>query len=315
MADMDFDQLRHFVCIAQLGGFSKAEKALDISQPSLSRQMRLLEADLNAKLFLRTGRGVTLTPAGEAFLPHAITVLESVARGRQALGSASTDLTGRVSVGLVPRIARVLLAPLVQRFRARLPNATISVVESKTPVLLSSLAAGHVDVAVLFNIEAPEDLIIEPLAQEHYVLIGLRTPDLALPESLPFDALARYPLILPPPSNSIRANLELVRRRTRTRFDVVAEVETMPALFDLIRLGVGLSVVGHGAARQLAHSREFTSARIEGITSRNVAYLARSRRADPTHLGDAVAQMIRDLDLADLLGADAVSSAEPDAQV
>lgn len=311
---MDFGQLKHFVCIAQLGGFSKAEQALDISQPSLSRQMRLLEESLNTKLFLRTGRGVALTPAGEAFLPHALAILESVEKGRQAMGSAATDLTGRVSVGLVPRIARVLTAPLVLAFRARFPNATISILEAKTPVLISALGAGHVDVAVLFNLDAPEDLVIEPLSEEDYALIGLRAGGPELPPTIAFQELAKYPLILPPPSNSIRANLEMTRRRTNTEFHVVVEVETMLAVFDLMRLGVGWSVVGHGEANRVRHGNEFTSARIEGMGTRNVTYLARSRRLTPRYLGDAAADLIRSLDLAKLLGADPVQATDRSAQ-
>lgn len=307
---MDFSQLKHFVCIAQLGGFSKAEQALDISQPSLSRQMRLLEEDLNTKLFLRTGRGVALTPAGEAFLPHAKAVLESVEKGRQAMRSASTDLTGRISVGLVPRVARALTPPLVQAFRARFPNASISIVEGKTPALISALNLGHIEIAVLFNLEAPDDLYIEPLSEEHYVLIGLRTSTCELPASISFEELARYPLILPPQANSIRANLEMTRRRTNTEFNIVVEVDTMLAVFDLLRLGIGFSIVGHGEARCGKHRDEFTAARIEGMGSRNITYLARSRRLSLTRLGDATADLVRSLDLAMLLGADPVRPTE-----
>lgn len=303
---MDFSQLKHFVCIAQLGGFSKAEQALDISQPSLSRQMRLLEEDLNTKLFLRTGRGVALTPAGETFLPHAKAILEAVDKGRKAIHSGSTDLTGKISVGLAHRLARVMTPPLVKAFRERFPQASISIVEGKTATLLSALGLGHIEVAVLFNLETPDNLIVEPLTEEHYVLMGMRTKDFVLPESIPFEDLAKYPLILPQAANSIRANLELARRRTQVEFNVVAEVDTRVAVFELMRLGLGLSVVGHGEARLMADSGEFTSARIEGIGSRSVTYLARSRRFTPTHLGDAVAELIRELDLASLLGADPV---------
>ncbi|WP_051236565.1 LysR family transcriptional regulator [Ottowia thiooxydans] len=303
---MDFSQLKHFVCIAQLGGFSKAERALDISQPSLSRQIRLLEEDLNTKLFLRTGRGVALTPTGEAFLPHAQAILEAIASGREALRSASSDLTGKISVGLVPRLARVLTPPLVKAFRTRFPNATISIIENKTPMLVTALNQGHVEVAVLFNLEELDDLVVEPLTEEHYVLIGLRAGGQELPPAIPFEELARFPLILPSLSNSIRANLELTRRRTNTPLNVVVEADTMLAVFDLIRLGIGYSVVGHGEAKLAQSSKEFTSARIAGMGSRNISYLARSRRLPSTYLGEAVAELIRELNLAALIGADPV---------
>ncbi|GAA5233133.1 LysR family transcriptional regulator [Verticiella sediminum] len=305
---MDFSQLKHFVCIAQLGGFSKAEEALDVSQPSLSRQMRLLEADLNTKLFLRTGRGVTLTPAGEIFLPHAMAILESIDRGRSALKAANTELVGRIAVGLVPRVARVLTPPLVQAFRARFPRASISVIEGKTPVLTEALNLGRIELAVVFNVDDNGELNLEPLCEEHYVLVGQRNDAGELPPSIDFEELANYPLILPPLSNSIRAKLEIARRRTNTEFQVAVEVETMPAVFDMVKLGIGYSVVGHGEISTRKDEIELTAARIEGMGSRNVTYLAHSRRLPATHLGNATTDLVRSLDIAKLLGAVPVRS-------
>jgi len=303
---MDFSQLKHFVCVAQLGGFSKAEEALDISQPSLSRQMRLLEADLNVKLFLRTGRGVTLTPAGEIFLPHAMAILESIDRGRATLKTANTELAGRIAVGLVPRVARVLAPPLVQAFRAHFPRASISIIEGKTPVLIEALNLGRIELAVVFNVDDGGGLDLEPLCDEHYMLVGQISGGNALPASIRFEELANYPLILPPLSNSIRAKLEIAKRRTNTEFHVVVEVETMPAVFDMVKLGIGYSVVGHGEISTRKNEIELTAARIEGVGSRNITYLAHSRRLPATYLGNATTDLVRSLDIAKLLGANSL---------
>jgi DNA-binding transcriptional LysR family regulator len=82
---MSFEQVESFVTIAECGSFTAASRRMWISQPPLTRRIHALEDELGGALFVREARGVRLTPAGEAFLPHARAILGAVARARRAL--------------------------------------------------------------------------------------------------------------------------------------------------------------------------------------------------------------------------------------
>jgi LysR family nitrogen assimilation transcriptional regulator len=114
---MELRQLESLVAIADSGSFSRAAVALDLAQPSLSRQIAQLESDLGQRLLVRTGRGVVPTAAGEVLLLHARAMLDSARRARDELRDMSASPSGRVIVGMPPRVALGLSAASV--FRAR----------------------------------------------------------------------------------------------------------------------------------------------------------------------------------------------------
>src|SRR6476620_9838856 len=105
---MDLRQIEYFVRVAELGSFTRASIALDVAQPALSRQVRLLEVELRQNLLVRNGRGAVPTEAGQLLLEHGRGILHQVQRAREELGRVRGALSGRVAVGVPPSIARVL---------------------------------------------------------------------------------------------------------------------------------------------------------------------------------------------------------------
>lgn len=95
---MSLVQLEYFVAIAEEGNIGRAAKRLHISQPPLSRQLRSLEAELGAELFLRTTRGVKLLPHGKEFLEHARRILAQVEEAKRSLGASATRSSGHARV-------------------------------------------------------------------------------------------------------------------------------------------------------------------------------------------------------------------------
>src|SRR5687768_12157435 len=148
---MDLKQLEYFVRVAELGSFTRAAIALDVAQPALSRQVRLLEVELRQNLLTRNGRGATPTEAGQLLLEHGRGILHQVQRAREELGRVRGALAGRVAVGLPPSVAKVMAVPLIREFRSRMPEATVSVSEGLSAAMQESLAKGRLDIAVLYN--------------------------------------------------------------------------------------------------------------------------------------------------------------------
>ena len=99
---MDLKQIEYFVRVAELGSFTRAAVVLNIAQPALSRQVRLLEVELRQNLLVRNGRGAIPTEAGKLLLEHGRGILHQVERAREELGRVRGALAGRVALACPP---------------------------------------------------------------------------------------------------------------------------------------------------------------------------------------------------------------------
>ncbi|HEU4321883.1 MAG TPA: LysR family transcriptional regulator [Roseiflexaceae bacterium] len=118
---MDLAQLVAFERVAREGSFSRAARALDLAQPTISARIQQLEQDLGGPLFVRGGRRPLLTELGESFLPYARRTLELLAEGVDAARQTGEGRRGRVTVGTLPSLAAGFLASAVARFHASHP--------------------------------------------------------------------------------------------------------------------------------------------------------------------------------------------------
>lgn len=142
---MKLNQLRDFQAIADTGSLRAAARALGLAQPAITRSIQDLEHDLGAQLFVRSARGVKLTPIGESFLVRARKILGEVRRGKEEV----TQLQGRLEGTLVASFSiaghMAILGPVLRRFRQRYPKVRLRIIEGLLPALESDLIAGNVD--------------------------------------------------------------------------------------------------------------------------------------------------------------------------
>ena len=173
---MDLKQLEYFVRVAELGSFTRAGIALDVAQPALSRQVRLLEVELRQNLVVRNGCGALPTEAGKLLLEHGRGILHQVERVREELGRIRGALAGRVAIGLPPSLAKVLAVPLVREFRRQMPEATLSISEGLSLGMQASLASGRLDIALLYNARPSAEIELTALLQEALFLVQRKPP-------------------------------------------------------------------------------------------------------------------------------------------
>ena len=245
---MDLKQLAYFVAVIERGSFSRAAIALNLAQPSVSRQVALLEAEFGQRLLERTGRGVTPTEAGASLLNHARVMLDAAAQARFQITEMSTETTGRVIVGLPHRVASDFCVTIIQEFRKKLPRAMISLVEGLSLSLREGLIAGKIDVGVLFDPAPTPMLSYENLMREKLVLVAPKATQLK--EQVGLAELANYPMILPGAPNPIRNLVDAVLLPRQISLTVVAEVGAVSTALTLVQNGVACSILPSSAIRR-----------------------------------------------------------------
>jgi len=239
---MDLQQLEYFVRVTEHRSFSRAAAALRIAQPSLSRHVRQLELELEQTLLLRNGRGVTATEAGQRMLVHARALLEQAEHARREIKGIRGVPVGRITVGLPPTLARMLTVPLVTAFRARLPQATLGVVEVLSSTMLEWLALGRVDVGVLYNAVHTAGVELRPWREESLYLIGPSSAPLRT-RSVPVTSLPEYPLVIPRQPNAFRMLLETRMASLGAIPRIALEIDGVAAILDLVARGHGFAVL------------------------------------------------------------------------
>jgi LysR family nitrogen assimilation transcriptional regulator len=291
---MELRQLQYFVTVVGAGSFSRGAVMLDLAQPSLSRQIALLEADLGQRLLVRTGRGVTTTDAGEALLVHARAMLEIARRARDELGEMEESPGGRIVVGMPPRVALGLSTALVQRFRQRFPRAVITVLEGLSVALRESLIAGRLDLALLFDPAPSPQLSFQPLMREKLLLVA--PPKSRLPARVGLPALANYPMVLPSAPNAIRHLLDSVLGPRRIELQVLAEVGAVGTALGLVATGVGCTILPESALGAAAGGEALPHAPIGPPSIWNALVLATPTARPATRLVRGTAQLLQELD-------------------
>lgn len=259
---MDLKQLTYFVRVAEMGSFTRASIVLDIAQPALSRQVRLLEVELRQNLLVRNGRGITLTEAGKVLLEHARGVLHQMERLREELSRVRGSLAGRVAVGLPPTLGRILAVPLTREFKASMPDATLSIVDGLSKTMQEALLTGQLDIALVYNALPTPGIELRPLLQDELLLVQCGAGD--GPAHVPVDLadLARYPLIIPARPNALRMHVETALLNISAQPRIAMEVNSVATILDLVADGVGCAVLSRHAVLTAAQPERFTLRRI-----------------------------------------------------
>ncbi|MFD6274342.1 LysR substrate-binding domain-containing protein [Streptomyces sp. NPDC060209] len=181
--DVHGRDLRYFTAVAEELSFTRAAERLFVSQPALSKQIRMLEKQVGTELFDRDRRTVRLTAAGEALLPHARTVLTAWGAAESALEDAKAAERGTLTVGMSTSPGRGLLPALRARLTARFPSARPVLRQVNWADGSAGLADGSCDVAFVW-------LPLPDAERYHWVVVAREPRLIALPEGHPLAAPA-----------------------------------------------------------------------------------------------------------------------------
>lgn len=258
--------LENFLRVAEIGSLKGAAAAVHIAQPALTRQIALLEDEFGAQLFVRHRRGVTLTEAGEQLRLHAERILGEVAQAHDAVSAAGRVPAGAVSLGLPTSMLYVLSTSVVASYKRNWPDVFLRVHEAIGHVVEELLRTRLVDVAILIaEARNLENVDLTPLVVEDVYLAGPPDAGLDLDRPVSFEELAALPIILLSPHNKLRLQIEAELARRDLAFRSRLEVEGQPLVLDLIKNGIGYTVLPYCAVEAEMAAGRISGAPIQGL--------------------------------------------------
>lgn len=230
---MDFDerQLRGFVAVAETGSLGRAARQVNLTQPSLSRQIQAMEERLCQPLFERGSRGMALTAAGELLLPHARHLLFEMQATRDELAALRGLKRGTVRIGAVAAVLRTLVAETVGKMLHRAPNLQVELLEGVNDELLDALVRRRVDLIVTAGtIAHPELRAIGTCDyRDRFAVFAAR--DHPLPDAPAVEAVLAQQWVMPPRGFTPRVTFEaLVERLGLPQPRIAVETTSVEAM-------------------------------------------------------------------------------------
>jgi DNA-binding transcriptional LysR family regulator len=247
---MDMRSLACFVAVAERRHFRKAALELNMTQPTLSQRIRVLEGEIGTPLFVRDRRSVELTAAGQAFLEPARAALANARLALRQAREAQSGASGRLRLGFTVIAFYGVLAAAVREFRTRYPEVKVELVERNSPDLEAALMADQIDIGILHPPLAHKELGMLALPGERIMLALPASHRLADKAVVAMADLAGEPWLVAPRSIGPR-----FYDRTIAHFQahdispaIVQEVTPMTTLVGLVAAGVGMGFVTAGIA-------------------------------------------------------------------
>lgn len=246
---IDVRHLHYFLAVARARHFSRAADDLGVSQPSLSRQIKMLEKRLGTDLFERSSQGVFLTPAGEFLAeraPALLNELDALERDVRAVGEGSS---GVLRLGFVGTATFQLMPKLLARIHAELPNVDARVSGEKlTPDLERLLLTRQLDAVVLRPPVSSPEIELESFGEDDFTLaVGPDHPLLGRHGAIPFSALADYPIVAFQQGSAA----ELIVRRAADdagfELHIAQHAPETSTVLSLVAAGMGVALVPRGS--------------------------------------------------------------------
>lgn len=293
---MDLKQLRYFQQVAQQGSYTRAADILGVAQPVLSRQIRLLETELRQNLLTRHGRGVSLTEAGRILLEHCRIITQQIEMIQEDLSLNSGKLSGHITLGLPPTIAKLLSLPIIRQFREVLPDAQLRITEGLSALLQDRLVQGKINMALLYN-PAYSAGVDKQLVYEERLYLMAPKNDSLLKQGVPIEVehLAALPLIMPSVPNTFRLLVEQEMARYNLVPNIVLEIDSVETMLQLVAEGMGYSILSKYSIDLMNHREHIQVIPIDSPQFVSRLFLATSGKYALTRTQKEVDKMLKEL--------------------
>ena len=240
---MEIHQLRYFVAVAEEGSFSRAAARVRVAQPSLSQQIRKLEAEVGQPLFDRLPRSVVLTEAGHCLIDYARKILSSIDDARRCVGELKGEIGGKLAVGAIPTIAPYVLPKLVGKFQEHYPAVTLEIVEDVTDGITRRIEAGELDVALASTCQSSPTLRRESLGNEPLLALVPEGHPLAERTQVEMDDLKSQRFLLLHEMHCLSRQVHHLLESRHLQPEIALAGSQLGTIANMVAAGIGVSIV------------------------------------------------------------------------
>ena len=241
---INLELYRTFIAVAEQGSFTRAANELGLTQSAISQAVRQLEELLDAQLFIRTGRGIILTDAGEILISRVGELISGVNSAQNYFMQLRGLEAGSLRIGASDTLSRHILLPHLCAFHERYPKVGMQVTNRTSEETVELLRRGKVDIGfVNLPVECGKELVVEELLTvQDCFICGLRyVADFKEPVSL--EKLAGYPLLLLERASASRRYLDSVLAQIGVSLTPQIELGSLELLVDFTRGNLGIAAV------------------------------------------------------------------------
>lgn len=278
MSALNFDYLKTFALVAELGSFSAAAERLGLTQPAISLQVRALEKQLGVRLVERVGRTARPSAAGEELLVHAGGIEAAANRAIEAVARHAKGVLGRVRLGTGATPCAFLLPPLLADLKRRFPDLDITVTTGNSADIVRAVDDNLLDIGLVTLPVAGRIFDIEPLFDERFVAIAPLGTE--LPDSVTAEILARYPMILYEPGANTRRITDEWLAAGGTSVKPLMSFGSVDAIKEMVAAGLGAALIPEIALRTGDRERLEVRKVTPPFSRRSALVLRRDKRLD-----------------------------------
>lgn len=265
---MDIKQLRALLAVADVGSVTRAAEVLNIVQPAVSRQLRLLEDDLGTPLFERSRQGMALTEAGQILVDYARRALHELERARAEIRPSAGAVSGIVTLGLLPSTAEVVSSALLSAVREHHPAIQLRFSTGYAGYLQTWLEQGEVDASLLYGLHPSGAIEVTPLLIEPLWLVGPPTAGLCAQQPVALADCRDKPMILPSAAHGLRSLVDVACAEAGVTLRLSAETDSMRIQRSLVLGGHGYTIlpqiaVADDVARGVLSAAPFTAPELQ----------------------------------------------------
>jgi len=245
---MDFDQLATFLEVAKLGSFSRAGQKVFRSQSAVSAQIRQLEQAYGDRLLDRTGKDVTLTPAGRVLFAYAERMLQMRDESQLAVADQGSSPRGTITVGANEATCLYVLPDVFAKYSSLYPCVQISIYRNFSYKIVEKLENGSIDVGIVTMPVKSSNLKAHAIFRDQLMLMVDPQSPLARLEIVPVSEIAKHPLLLPKTGFSRRV-MDKLFRPYAAHLQVRMELPSIGMIKSFVAAGLGVSIISASFAR------------------------------------------------------------------